>query len=118
MLYEFTPDTMEIWSLSPAVHYRADTLLLTKTIVLSRSAQSGIFAIQNSSLKGFQQANLTEPSEGCIFSLYSDLDRMEFILSEKNYKGRVSQAEVNRIVQSLHRITSASSTGPSTAKND
>jgi len=55
-------------------------------------------------------------SDGCIFSLYSDTGRMEFVLSEKNYKSRVSQAEVNRIVQSLRRVAAPPSTNRTPAR--
>jgi hypothetical protein len=105
-LYEFTPDTMDVWSLSWAAHNRENMLLLIKSIALSRSANSGIFAIENKSLKGFQQGNPKASPNGLIFALYSDTDGTEFVLSEKNYKSpeRVSQVEINRIVQSLHRV--------------
>jgi len=109
MLYEFTPDKMDVWSLSSLVHNRDNMLLLIKSMALSRDANSGIFAIQNPAYKGFQQGTPKSPWDGFIFDLYPDTDRMEFILSQKNRPGpgRVSQAEINRIVQSLRRVAPA-----------
>ncbi len=102
----------------PAVHYRDNMLLLIKSVALSRNANGGIFRIQNPSFQGFQQGNLAAFSDGCIFSLYSDTGRMEFMLSEKNYKSRVSQAEVNRIVQSLRRVAAPLSTNRTPERNN
>jgi hypothetical protein len=118
MLYEFTPDTMAVWSLSPAVHNRDNMLLLIKSVALSRNADGRIFTIQNPFFQGFQQGNLGATSDGRIFSLYSDTGRMEFALSEKNYKSRVSQAEVNRIVQSLRRVTAPLSSQETSARSN
>src|SRR4029077_16661317 len=35
-LYEFTPDKMQGWALSPSVHYREQMLLMLKTVLLSQ----------------------------------------------------------------------------------
>jgi hypothetical protein len=54
-VYEFTPDKMHLWALSPSVHYREMMLLTMKAIVLSGySADTGIFNIQNQNYHGFQ----------------------------------------------------------------
>jgi hypothetical protein len=113
-----TRDTMAVWSFSPPVHNRDNMLLLIKSVALSRNADGGIFTIQNPFFQGFQQGNLAATSDGCIFSLYSDTGRTEFALNEKNYKSRVSQVEVNRIMQSLCRVTAPLSAQETSARSN
>ncbi len=104
-LYEFTPARMNRWSFSPAVHYREGFVLMVKSVALSPWADSGIFNIQNESFKGFQQG---EPRGRRVsFGLYSDEGSIEFIFGQKDYKNLagISQPEINRIVQSLRRVS-------------
>jgi hypothetical protein len=106
-LYEFTPDTMNHWSLSQRVHGREAFLLLVKSIVLPRSAETGIFNLQNQSYKGFQSGNPQVRQDGIILHLFSDEGSVEMIFLQKDYQNPagVSQPEINRIVQSMHKAT-------------
>jgi len=109
-LYEFTPAKMHRWSFSPAVHYREGFVLMVKSVALSPWADSGIFHIQNQSFKGFQQG---EPRGRSVsFLLYSDEGSIEFIFGQKDYKNPagISQSEINRIMQSLRRVSPVEST--------
>jgi hypothetical protein len=120
MLYNFTPDKMDLWSLSSSVHSRNNMVLIIKSLVLSSEANSGIFAIQNQADRGFQEGSPTARVDRYMFTLYSDSDSVEFILSQKNYKNPegVTQPEINRIVQSLRRISAVQdSTPPSASKS-
>jgi len=115
-LYEFTPDRMNHWALSPRVHAREEVLLIIKSIGLSKSADTGIFNVQDQNFKGFQQGNPQVRQDGIIVQLFSDEGSVEFILLPKDYQNPagVTQAEINRIIQSLHKATheGPTATGP------
>jgi hypothetical protein len=106
-LYEFTPEKMNHWSLSDRVHTREEFLLLVKSIALPRSAETGIFNLQNQSYKGFQAGNPQVRQDAIIVHLFSDEGSVEVIFWQKDYRNPtgVSQPEINRIVQSLHKAT-------------
>ncbi len=114
---EFTPDKMNHWSMSQRVHMREGSLLVLKSIVLLKSAESGIFNLQNLSYKGFQQGNPQVRHDGIAVHLFSDEGSVEFIFSQKNYQNPagVTQPEINRIVQSLHRAPQGESASPRVA---
>jgi hypothetical protein len=102
-VYEFTPAKMNHWKFSQGAQNRDEFLLIIKSIVLSRSAQSGIFKLQNKAYKGFQQGDPQARENVIEVSLYSDEGSVEFLLFQKSYQNSagVAQAEINRIVQSL-----------------
>jgi len=116
-LYGFTPGKMHYWAVSPAVHYREQFLLLLKSIVLSQSAETGIFNIQSGAYRGFQQGDPARP--GRIFvQLYSESGNVEFFLAGADMQSPtgLTQPEVNRIVQSFHRIQKGEVAAPSVAQ--
>jgi hypothetical protein len=105
-MYEFSPERMHKWATDQRVHNREDLLLILKSISLSRSAESGIFRIENRTFKGFQKGNPAIRQDGVEVDLYSDEGGVEFIIYQKAYKtpAGVSQAEINRIVQTMRRL--------------
>lgn len=105
MLYEFTPDTMHHWSISSKIFARESVLLVLKSIAPAKSAETGIFRVQNLSFKGFQQGDAETRENGVLIDLYSDEGGIELIFAENNYRssGRVTQPEINRIIQSVHK---------------
>lgn len=109
-VFEFSPDKMHHWALGPAVHAREQVLLITKSIVPSKPAESGIFNVHNATYQGFQQGNpdaQLATDSGIVLTLHSADDTFEMLFAEKKSKHRVTQPEINRIIQSLHRSTSA-----------
>ncbi len=56
-LYEFTPERMHHWTTSTTVWSRDQTLLVMKSIALLKSAESGIFVLQNQYYPGFQEGS-------------------------------------------------------------
>jgi hypothetical protein len=104
-LYEFTPDAMHHWSVSPNIFASDAMLLVLKSLAPAKCAESGIFRLQNQTLKGFQQGNAESRENGVVVNLYSDEGSVEMIFAEKNYNisERVTQPEINRIIQSLHK---------------
>lgn len=106
-LYEFTPDEMHRWALSPSVHYRESMLLTLKIIILSSySAETGIFNIQNQSYRGFQLGDPQAHARRVAVHLYSDEGSIELTFASSDGRGPVSvtQPEINRIVQSLRKV--------------
>lgn len=93
-------------------------LLLIKSIALPKSAETGIFTIQNQSYKGFQEGNPQVRQDRIIVDLYSDEGGVEMIFFQKDYKSStgVTQPEINRIVQSLRKAPQNESTTPRIAK--
>jgi hypothetical protein len=106
-VYNFSPDKMRYWSLSSAVHYREDEMLIMKTILPANSAETGIFNIQNASYKGFQQGSPQARQDNLLVNLYSDEGSVQIRLCQKDYHNPagVTQPEINRIVQSLQHST-------------
>ena len=105
-LYEFTPKKMNRWAIHPSVHYRESMMLTIKSTTLLWSADSGIFNIHSEYYKGYQQGSPQARPNGLVATLYSDDDSIEFIFNQKNYQipAGISQAEINRVIQSLHKV--------------
>jgi len=104
-VYEFTPARMHYWSLSSGVHYREQMVLMIKSIMLVKAADTGIFYVQNQNYKGFQQGDPKVRQDKLVLDLYFGDNHPEVIFLQKDYHDSVgvTQSEINRIVQSLHR---------------
>jgi hypothetical protein len=105
-LYNFTPEKMSRWALSPATHYRESMLLTIKYIALLPWAESGIFNVRNSEYAGFQQGNPGVRPTGIVVTLFSGDGGIEFVFSQKKYENPagISQAEINRVIQSVRKV--------------
>ncbi|MGB8013252.1 MAG: hypothetical protein WCF68_16700 [Terriglobales bacterium] len=105
-LYEFTPDKMHLWALFPSVHYREQLLLGVKDVLLAgSSADTGIFNIQNHDWRGFQLGDPQARPSRVAVRLCSDQGSVELTFAGRDGRGPVgvTQPEINRIVQSLHK---------------
>lgn len=108
-VFEFSPATIPHWTTSSAVQSRVMVLLLTKSIMPAKSAETGIFNLRNAGYEGFQQGNPQDSrtsQDGLLLSLYSVDGDFEILIGEKDYTapGGVTQPEINRIVQTLHKV--------------
>ncbi len=104
-IYEFSPEKMHYLSLSSDIQSRDQAMLNLKSILSAKPAENGIFNIQNASYKGFQQGNPRVRQDSLLVNLYSDDGSVQLKFWQKDYPAGVTQAEINRIVQSLqHRI--------------
>ena len=114
-LYEFTPDNMNYWTVSESTSNREELLLTVKSIALPKSAETGIFNIQNQSYKGFQEGNPRVRQDGIVVDLYSDEGSVKMVFSQGDYHNfaGVAQPEINRIVQSLRKVSQNESPTPS-----
>lgn len=100
-LYDFTPTKLKCWS-SRASCYRGIFLLAMKSAALLPSARSGFFNIRSQTYMGFQQGDPQSRSTVNV-ALYSETGSIDFTFFQKDYgnPAGVSQAEINRVVQSL-----------------
>ena len=105
---EFSPDQIHHWTLSTALHAREEVLLVTKSIVPSKAAETGIFNVHSATYRGFQQGNTGVRPQAVLLDLYSSSDAFEIIFLQKDYTNThgVTQPEINRVVQSLHKASS------------
>jgi hypothetical protein len=77
-------------------------LLIIKAISMPK-AESGIFSIQTRNFKGFQFENpQTYPSRITV-ELFSDEGGIDAIFLQKVGAPAISQSEINRVIQSIHR---------------
>lgn len=103
-VFGFSPDKIHHWPPSSARSSQDMVLLMLKSILPSKPAESGIFNVQNGGYKGFQQGNPKMEHDGIILSLYSEEGGIEFVFSLKNYKGQgITQPELNCIIQSMRK---------------
>lgn len=106
-VYGFTPGSMHYWSLSPRLHAREQMVLMFKSIMPTRAAATGIFYVQNKDYKGFQLGNPQGRQDGVVVDLYSVDDHFEIMFLQNDYHNAaaVTQAEINRVTQSVRRAT-------------
>lgn len=104
-VYSFTPDKMHHWSLSQPLHVREQMVLIAKSMMLVKAADSGIFNLRNQSYTGFQQGDPQASRDTIVVDLYSGDDHVEMLFLQKDYHNPlgVTQREINAVVQSLHR---------------
>jgi hypothetical protein len=96
--YKITPFISQRAAISAAM------LLLMKGISAPRGADSGIFAIRTAEFAGFQYGRPATPAVVNV-ELFADSGSLDFIFGQKvNGSTVISQADINRILQTLHKI--------------
>lgn len=79
-------------------------VLLTIKAISMPKATSGIFSIQTRDFKGFQFENPeTRPSRITV-ELFSNEGGIDLIFMQKLGLPAISQPEINRVIQSIHRV--------------
>jgi hypothetical protein len=92
-------------------------LLLMKGISAPRGADSGVFAVRTAEFTGFQYGRPASPPAGLNVELFADSGSVDFILSQKvNGSTVISQADTNRILQTLHKASSGKVANASLSK--
>jgi hypothetical protein len=116
-VYSFTPAKMHYWSLSQSTHVREQMVLITKSMMLVKAADSGIFSLHTQSYRGFQQGDPQASRDTVVVDLYSGDDHVEMLFLQKDYHNPlgVTQPEINRIVQSLHKAATGNASSSATA---
>jgi|GEM_PF-4397388 len=81
-------------------------VLMLKSIAPAEAAETGIFNLQNGSLRGFQQRSPGARPDQLPVTLYSDYGNVEFTVGQKGYKNPagITQPEINRILQSVRKV--------------
>ena len=122
LLYEFNPSTMQSWPPSPRTQYRQLALFVSKSVILSHipstPAESGIYNLRSQTYRGFQLGNAQARQDGLSIELYFDDGRFETVFLQEAYEepSGVTQPEINRIVQTLHKAPSSeASSSPAVA---
>ncbi|SRR5258708_187012 len=87
--------------------------------VLEKSAKTGFFSLHAPGLRGFQQG---DPLRGAPFVLVTAFDEQDHeceleIFVQKGSAAKITQADVNRIVLSLHRALASTSAKDSPGRN-
>jgi hypothetical protein len=92
-------------------------LLLFKATSMPK-AGSGIFSIRTESFEGFQFESPQAHPSRITDELYSDNGGIDVIFLQKTGGSApdISQSEINRVIQSIHKITSSTVSAPATVK--
>jgi hypothetical protein len=116
-VYEFSPDKMNHWIYKRASESRRVPLDLEVNRRLQR-VDSDIFYIRNQGYLGFQQGDCRVRQGRITVDLYSDDGGIEMNLFQKDYRdsGGVTQPEINRIIQSLHKARQLATAASPVAK--
>jgi hypothetical protein len=102
-VYEITPGNFHHWTLSNRLRYRETLLYIHKSLLVSPSASSGIFRVHNDHFNGFQVGNPSSHATPIEVRLFSEKDGVEFTFDKGN-ANRITQAEINRVIQTLHKV--------------
>jgi hypothetical protein len=104
MMLEATPDTITPF-VSKTKAVDQEMLLVMKGLSAPRGAESGMFFVSAGQFKGFQFGRPSKALNGFSVELYSATDSLDFIFAPKiNGQTAISQADVNRILQTLHKV--------------
>jgi hypothetical protein len=87
-----------------------ESLLLVQKAIAIPPAESGIYLIETPSLKGFQYEDPKSRPRRISDTLYSDDAGMDviFFLNRDGITPSISQAEINRVIQSIHKVSISS----------
>lgn len=115
-LYNFTPGDIHRWALFPQDHYRESLMLDLKATLLEPQAETGFFYVGNADEKGFQQGDPQSWSSdhgprhrsNVLVQLFSGEGILNLTFFQKDFNDPmgISQPQLNRIIQSVHRIDS------------
>lgn len=103
LILESTPDKITLLS-SKKTAVSQSVLLTVKALSVPGDPNSGIFAIQGKKFKGFQYGCPQSPPKHLSVELFPEDGHLDLLFSQKK-DGRtvISQADINRIVQTIHR---------------
>ncbi|HEV7217556.1 MAG: hypothetical protein ACHP8A_12885 [Terriglobales bacterium] len=114
-MYTLTPNEMHLWAFSPRIHYRETFLLVVKSTAILPEAETGFYYVGNSTNQGFQEgdpqawpSNYSPKSRSSVaIQLFSDRGCLNLTLFQKDFldPAGVTQADLNRIIQSVQRVS-------------
>ena len=104
LILEATPEKITIFSDSRTAVSQG-VLLMVKAICVGGDPNSGIFAIQGKEFKGFQYGLPQNPPRRLSVELFPADGHLDLIFAQnKNGPTVISQADVNRVVQTIHKV--------------
>lgn len=80
-------------------------MLVIKSITVPEPAESGFFSIHTPFFKGFQYGDLRKSPKRVVVDLFDDDGVLEFVFTKNNQGQGVSQADINRVIQTVHKKT-------------
>lgn len=86
-------------------------LLVVKGVMMPRGGESGIFRIGSSNFQGFQFGDPSTRPKSLTVQLYSEEGGVGFVFSQQQTGPPITQAEINRVIQSVHRVQAESGAG-------
>jgi hypothetical protein len=103
-ILEVTPDQLSL--LAPKWQALHRQLLLTmKATILARGAEFGIYSVKTKEFQGFQYGRPQNPPKPLSVELFANDRHLNIVFGQKpNGPTIITQADVNRIIQSIHKI--------------
>lgn len=105
LILEATPD--QVTPLTPRSNAVAKSVfLLMKGIMVPAGGDTGIFRIANNDLHGFQYGDPQRRPKSIDVEIFSDSGGLAFLFvqREKGPAPAITQAEINRVIQSVRRV--------------
>jgi hypothetical protein len=103
-IYGTTPSQIKLWT-PRNVAVRDMSYLIMKGIMMTSGSETGMFEVASGAMKGYQ---LGDPalSKKVNVEISDDVGEISFIFQQDEY-GRITQAELNRVIQSVRRVETA-----------
>ena len=115
-ILQMTPDKMTPFEPQSDAANQA-LLLLIKGICLPTGADSGVFSVSAGEFSGFQFGRPANRSGQVSVRLFSPTSSLNFIfLQTVGSPTPISQPDINRLLQSLHKATVSSAAGANSSK--
>lgn len=103
LILETTPDKISLLS-SKKTAVSQSVMLMVKTIVVPDDPSSGIFTVQGKEFKGFQYGDPPIPPKRLRVELFPRDGHLDLLFTQReNGPTVISQADINRIVQTIHK---------------
>lgn len=104
LILETTPDKITIFTDSRKVVSQG-VLLMVKAICVGGDPNSGIFSVQGKEFRGFQYGLPQNPPKRLSVELFPPDGHLDLIFAQKkNGSTTISQADINRVVQTFHKV--------------
>jgi hypothetical protein len=104
LILESTPDKITLLTSSQTAASQW-VLLMLKAICVPGDPNSGIFAVRGKAFKGFQYGRPQNPPKHLSVELFPENGHLDLIFGRKpNATAAISQADINRITQTIHKV--------------
>jgi hypothetical protein len=106
LILETTPDKVTLFT-SRKDSVRNAMLLLMKGVMVPNGGESGIYWIRTSQFQGYQYGNPGSRPKSLDVELFTEDEGLGFIFSpkEKGTTSAISQGDINRVIQTVHKIS-------------